>query len=161
MATSFPSAPSPYSISPQAYIALSQLNLQNPGQASGTPVSSVGLTQGTPAVSTQQALQQALSNALSSPSLASQIQNWTQNPSAAASYAGSTSAAYTPNQPSNAWRLNTNTGAMSPLFAGGTVNQLVAPNSPPVATAPTQNPLAAIFDQSSGSNFQNYAGGAF
>ena len=111
MATSFPASPSAYSINPDAFVALARLNLQNPSQSSGTPVSSYGLTEGTPAVqsNTQAALQQALSAALSGGSqnsLQGLVQSMISNPSAARAYAGSDSPAYTPQQPENAWRLN-------------------------------------------------------
>lgn len=107
---SFPRAPSPYTISPEAFIALSRLNLQPSAQSQGQPVSSYGLSQGTPAVqsnSTQAALQQALQSALNGGSgLQGLVQGLLSNPSAAQTYAGSQSPAYTPNQPADAWRLN-------------------------------------------------------
>lgn len=113
MATNFPTAPSPYSISPEAYIALSQLNLQQPAQQGGTPISSYGLTQGTPATqsTTQAALQQALQASLSggtANSLQSLVQSMINNPDAARQYAGSLAPEYTPKQPADAWRLDFN-----------------------------------------------------
>lgn len=109
---SFPRAPSPYTISPEAFIALSRLNLQPSGHSQGVPVSNYGLTQGAPAVqsnSTQAALQQALQSALTGGSgLQGLVQGLLGNPTAAQQYAGSQSPAYTPNQPADAWRLNFN-----------------------------------------------------
>lgn len=126
---SFPRAPSPYSISPEAFIALSRLNLQPSGQSQGQPVSSYGLSQGQPAVqsnSTQAALQQALQSALSGGSgLQGLVQGLLANPSGAQALAGSQSQGYTPNQPADAWRLSFNApggwgggmiGQNSPLF---------------------------------------------
>lgn len=115
---SFSSSPSPYSISPEAFIALSQLNLQNPSQSQGQSVASYGLSQGQPAVpgGTQAALQQALQSALSGGSgLQGLVQGFLSNPSGAQSYAGSASQGYTPQQPANAWRLNFG-GNNTPLF---------------------------------------------
>jgi hypothetical protein len=107
---SFPNAPSPYSISPEAFIALSKLNLQPSGQSQGTPVSSYGLTQGQPAAAqsnTQQALQSALQNALSGGSgLQGLVQGLLNNPTQAQAVAGSQSPLYTPTPPAGAWRQN-------------------------------------------------------
>lgn len=125
---SFPRAPSPYSISPEAFIALSRLNLQPSGQAQGVPVSSYGLSQAAPPAqgTTQAALQQALQSALSGGSgLQGLVQGLLANPSGAQALAGSQSQGYTPNQPADAWRLSFNApggwgggmiGQNSPLF---------------------------------------------
>jgi hypothetical protein len=157
----FSYAPSPYSIPPEAFVALSQLNLQNPSQAQGQPVSSFGLTQGTPAVqsNTQAALQQALSNALNGgSSLQGLVQGLLANPQAAQAYGGSTSPAYTPNQPTDAFRINFD-GTRSPLFPGGV---LATPNPAPTpapAPAPAPQPVRPADDGSW--QFWNSAGGAF
>lgn len=125
---SFPKAPSPYSISPEAFIALSRLNLQPSGQSQGVPVSSYGLSQAAPPAqgTTQAALQQALQSALSGGSgLQGLVQGLLSNPSGAQAHAGSSSQGYTPQQPADAWRLSFNApggwgggmiGQNSPLF---------------------------------------------
>ena len=138
-------SPTPYSISPQAYIALAQLNLQpGGGQGTGTPVSSYGVTGGsTPlgqsATSSpmQSQLMQALHQSLmSGSSLGSNLQNWINNPNLAKAYAGSQAPSFTPNQPANAWRLNFNAPANSDGTAGFG-NGMVGDNSASVSARHT------------------------
>jgi hypothetical protein len=75
------------------------------------------------------------------------VSNFTQNPQQAQQYAGSVSQGYVPQQPSGAWRLNSNTGAMLPLFSNSTPQQIVAPNAipTPAPVTPAQQTLQTLF----------------